>query len=202
MGESKYSVRESWIQSLLGGVDEEEYSVYSKFDKNKHKERYKHYLEVIIDRDGIVHYAVPSHQEKLIKMACEELKVDRDGLNQLVPEDYYFDMVTWLCMVTGSVSVWTQGLEYATITDKHYQTLKMLQDEGIYEGSLPDREEIPLGKIIRMYEHNCTECAYLDKRTDSCTSQDYIKHMYEVCCVWHHCRFWKKRGEGNENSND
>lgn len=45
----------------------EEYNLYCKFDIQKHKETYKNYLEVIIDEEGSIHYAVPSHQEFLIR---------------------------------------------------------------------------------------------------------------------------------------
>lgn len=40
---------------------DEEYNLYSQFDVSKHKQTYTNYLEVIIDSDGNVMYAVPSH---------------------------------------------------------------------------------------------------------------------------------------------
>ena len=46
------------------------YTVYSKFDIDKHSEHFLNYLEVIIDSEGEINYAVPSHQmfmENLIK---------------------------------------------------------------------------------------------------------------------------------------
>ena len=49
----------------------EKYSVYSKFDVDKHKDTFDSYLEVMILEDGSIEYAVPSHQEKAIKLACE-----------------------------------------------------------------------------------------------------------------------------------
>lgn len=44
------------------------YGVHSDFDIQKHKETFIDYLEVIIDVNGRIMYAVPSHQEKLIAM--------------------------------------------------------------------------------------------------------------------------------------
>lgn len=43
---------------------ENEYSVYCDFDIKQHKKKYVNYLEVLIEKDGRIVYAVPSHQEK------------------------------------------------------------------------------------------------------------------------------------------
>lgn len=43
-------------------MKKEKYTLYSKFDIDKHAETFINYLEVIIDENGVVHYAVPSHQ--------------------------------------------------------------------------------------------------------------------------------------------
>ena len=48
-----------------------EYSIYSPFDPDKHKETYKNYLEVLSLEDGSVVYAIPSHQENAIALARE-----------------------------------------------------------------------------------------------------------------------------------
>lgn len=50
---------------------EEEYNLYSKFDIQKHKENYINYLEVLILENGEVEYAVPSHQDKAVALACK-----------------------------------------------------------------------------------------------------------------------------------
>ena len=38
------------------------YNVHSEFDLKKHKEKFINYLEVVIEPNGKIHYAVPSHQ--------------------------------------------------------------------------------------------------------------------------------------------
>lgn len=53
--------------------NQEEYNVYSKFDIQSHKKTYINYLEVLILEDGAVEYAVPSHQEKVLEIACKKL---------------------------------------------------------------------------------------------------------------------------------
>lgn len=39
------------------------YTVYSEFDIEHHKKTFIHYLEVVIDGNGKIMYAVPSHQK-------------------------------------------------------------------------------------------------------------------------------------------
>ena len=63
-----------------------EYNVYSDFDIEKHKKTYIHYLEVVIDENGKIMYAVPSHQEKLITLACKRLNITREELNSMCPQ--------------------------------------------------------------------------------------------------------------------
>ena len=46
-----------------------DYGLGSTFDIEQHKAKYKNYLEVIIDANGTIMYAVPSHQEKASELA-------------------------------------------------------------------------------------------------------------------------------------
>lgn len=45
------------------------YTIYSGFNPKLHKQTFIHYLEVIIDENGKIMYAVPSHQDNMIKLA-------------------------------------------------------------------------------------------------------------------------------------
>jgi len=60
------------------------YDLNSDFDIEQHKKTFIHYLEVVIDGNGKIMYAVPSHQEKLITLAREKLNVTREELNAIV----------------------------------------------------------------------------------------------------------------------
>lgn len=114
-----------------------DYNLYSDFDADKHKETYTHYLEVIIDTDGKIMYAVPSHQEKMIALSCEKLSVSRNELNAMCPKEYYGDFMTWLSMISGAIAVWenfTMGYKY---TDAQIKALEMLKREGLYLGEMP-----------------------------------------------------------------
>lgn len=112
---------------------------YSKFDLQRHISTYPHYLEVIILEDGTVEYAHPSHQQKLIKLACDSIGCNRDTLQWLCPEEYYFDFDTWLCKMSKCVSVWTKFyLAPDGLNDAQRNTLELLISAGAFEGTLSD----------------------------------------------------------------
>ena len=113
----------------------EEYGVYSPFDLEKHKEIFQNYLEVIIEPNGAVHYAVPSHQEFLIKYICDKGQITRDQLNNLCPESYYGDFVRWLCMVSGCISVYEKFYVAGDdLTYQQHKIMKELYNAGVYKG--------------------------------------------------------------------
>lgn len=113
------------------------YNLYGKFDFEEHKKHYIHYLEIVILPNGIVEYAIPSHQEKLIEICCEKLNVSRKQLNDLCPPEYYFDFITWLCDTSECVSVWTNFIKKPkSITNKQLETLTKLKEMNLYEGKL------------------------------------------------------------------
>lgn len=124
------------------GIGIDGYSVYSEFDLEKHRDRFVNYLEVVIDKDGKVMYAVPSHQEKAIRMACEKLGVNREELMAMCPRKYWCDMHTWLCMVAEIVLVWNDGCVYHKPTVKQIGALRRLKMAGVYKGNIPDTSEI------------------------------------------------------------
>lgn len=62
------------------------YDLNSKFDIQKHKETYHYYFEALIFPDGHVEYAVPSHQELLIKKGCEKYNLSREKLMKFIPD--------------------------------------------------------------------------------------------------------------------
>lgn len=139
MGKRKQTVPRCGNESEQDGM--KEYSVYSEFDPAKHKEKYIHYLEVVIDEDGKVHYAVPSHQEFLIRHACEKLKKTREELLEMCEKEYLLDVNMWLCKITNSISVWTTYMEYYDINIKQRETIAMLIGHGLYEGVIPRGEK-------------------------------------------------------------
>ena len=113
------------------------YNLYSEFDLIQHKKHYLNYLEVIIFPDGHVEYAIPSHQEKLIKVCCNKLNVSRDELNDMCPPEYYCDFIVWLCHVSECVSVWNNFIvksDKNDLTIEQLETLRKLKHEHLYTG--------------------------------------------------------------------
>lgn len=50
----------------------DDYTVlHSKFDIETHKCTFIDYLEVVITSDGVIHYAIPSHEQFCINLALE-----------------------------------------------------------------------------------------------------------------------------------
>lgn len=117
---------------------EEAYGLHSAFDIEKHKATFTDYLEIVIDIDGNIMYAVPSHQEKLIALACQKLGITRDELKALCPKEFYFDFLKWLCLLTGAMSVWNEHCEYGNPSTKQISTLRRLKMSGLYKGMIPD----------------------------------------------------------------
>lgn len=107
----------------------------SKFDIETHKKVFVNYLEVVIREDGTVEYAVPSHQEKLIRIAMDRLKVTRQELYNLCPPEYYFDVVKWQCMVSRCVAVWND-FYIGTPNEMQQLALQTLKHHGLYRGKL------------------------------------------------------------------
>lgn len=117
------------------------YTVYSGFDIEQHKKTFIHYLEIVIDENGKIMYAIPSHQEKLINLACEKLNVTREGLNAMYSNEYYFDLITWLCEMSGACAVWEKFIQYDKLTEQQIKALQMLKENGLYLGEIHRMED-------------------------------------------------------------
>lgn len=107
------------------------YDLHSPFDIEQHKQHYVNYLEVVIFPDGHIEYAVPSHQEKLIAICMEQLGISRYELERMCPAEYYGDFQTWLCMISGCISVWDRFIlksDKIPLTDEQKDSIKRLED--------------------------------------------------------------------------
>lgn len=127
------------------------YDLYSDFDIEKHKQTYVNYLEVIITEDGVVHYAVPSHQEYLIHLLMSMRNQTRDELFASCPDDFYFDVITWLCKETKAIAVWNSYVQWYTMNANQINTLKELSSAGIYHGDVPNDINDTLGMSASVY---------------------------------------------------
>lgn len=111
------------------------YDVYSSFDADKHAQTFINYLEVVIHHDGLVEYAVPSHQEKMISIACKRFGVSREELLDSLRNE--FDFLRALCDASACISVWTDFcVTGSSVTNKQALRLKDLKLKGLYHGKL------------------------------------------------------------------
>ena len=111
------------------------YDLHSEFDIEEHKRTFVNYLEVLIEENGHVVYAVPSHQELAIQMACKAHKWTRKQLNDACPPEYYFDFMTWLLAQTNAISVWAT-MYMGTANEKQKEKLRELKNNGLYKGDI------------------------------------------------------------------
>lgn len=107
--------------------------LHSAFDIETHKRTFVNYLEAVILEDGTIEYAVPSHQEKLISLCTEILKVTRQELINLCPPIYYGDFTRWLCEKSNSISVWND-FYIGCANEAQRKSLRLLKENGIYKG--------------------------------------------------------------------
>lgn len=109
--------------------------LHQPFDIATHKKTFTNYLEVVIDDKGVVHYAVPSHQECLINYLMVTRNLTREEVWDLCPKEYYFDVFTWLCKETKCISVW-DTVYVGTPNKKQLAKLKSLKLNGLYKGKI------------------------------------------------------------------
>lgn len=130
------------MKSYSGDVIDQ--TLHSPFDIETHKNVFVNYLEVIIDKEGIVHYAVPSHQEWLINKAIVVLGLSsREELCDECPDEYTLSPMEWLTEVTGCVSIWDDHF-IGNPTTKQIKTMRELKNASIYRGDIPPTKiELP-----------------------------------------------------------
>lgn len=123
----------------------EHYDVYSKFDIDKHAEVFLNYLEIIIDENGIIYYAVPSHTiflENLLKRRIGDIAFRSESMCQ----EAFLDYSGWLCKQTKCLMVWNNfyigrpNFRQLEVLKKLKETkYKTLPDVSLYRGKLQQR---------------------------------------------------------------
>lgn len=110
----------------------------SPFSIEQHKRTFTDYLEVMIDVDGVVHYAVPSHQEFLIKKAMERNHWTRTQLEDSCPQEMRGRFLEWLIDQSGGyIPVWQNFVLNYSLNVKQVATLKRLKLAGLFHGKIP-----------------------------------------------------------------
>lgn len=85
--------------------------LHSPFDIETHKKTFIDYLEVVITSDGVIHYAIPSHQEFCINYAMQiGMFKDRDALYDFFKtspsniEDMLHCCLVWTYSIRGYIN--------------------------------------------------------------------------------------------------
>lgn len=95
-------------------------------------------LEVMIDVDGNIFYAIPSHQEFLIQKACQRNKWTRQQLMDACPPEFYFNFMEWLIEQSGGyIPVWEVAVTSHPVTKKQLAALRRLKMAGLFRGAFP-----------------------------------------------------------------
>ena len=116
-------------------MDNEQKVLHSPFDIETHKKTFINYLEVIIDTNGIVHYAVPSHQEWLINKICIAKNLTKDNVFDSCPNTSDFVRDYLIPESGGCIPVWNEY--YMGEPNKSQrETLTILKQEGLYTGEI------------------------------------------------------------------
>ena len=83
------------------------------FSIDRHKKTFVDYLEAVIDVNGIVHYAIPSHEKILCKIICTKKGLTEKQLNELAEASGgLYDWINWLMNEAECICVYTQGYAY------------------------------------------------------------------------------------------
>lgn len=123
----------------------EVYDVYSKFDIDKHAKTFINYLELVIDENGVVYYAVPSHTiflENLLKRRLGEIAFR----SMSMCKEAFIDYAGWLCDKSKCIMVWNNFY----VGKANFRQLEMLKklkekkydylpDVSLYRGKLQKR---------------------------------------------------------------
>lgn len=113
-----------------------EYGLHSPFDPQLHSETFINYLEVIIDEFGNVEYAIPSHQEAMMRKAIQRTGKTRQQIEDECPKEYYCNYMAYLSKLSGCISVWNEFFEGDEPNEAQMKTLKDLKELNLYKGEL------------------------------------------------------------------
>lgn len=112
--------------------------LHGPFDIELHKKTFIDYFEVVLDVEGVVHYAVPSHQEFLIQKAMERNHWTREQLIAACPPEMQGWFLEWLIQESGGyIPVWQNFVLDYPLNTRQLQTLAELKEEGLFCGAVP-----------------------------------------------------------------
>ena len=90
--------------------------------------------------------AVPSHEEKLIEMVCNDLGMinKKDVIQKYRESKTYMSPIEYLCSLIGAISIWYDGMCTPQVNNTQIHVLTRLYEEKlinfIYEEMINDKE--------------------------------------------------------------
>ena len=114
--------------------------LHSAFNIETHKKVFINYLEIVIDAEGVCHYAVPSHNGVLEQLLLKKKGIEFDYFNysmkagDLCPRERYADYYDWLCEETGCIMVWgaPTSIVKGKPNEKQQAMLDLLRKEELF----------------------------------------------------------------------
>ena len=109
--------------------------LHSDFDIETHKRTFINYLEVVIDKDGTIMYATPSHQQKMIEIYKNQEDLTEDEVWDRIPKND--DVIEWLNDKTGVIAVWNDFYyPNGKANAAQLNQLQILKDNDLYNGEV------------------------------------------------------------------
>ena len=119
------------------------------FDIARHKAARYLDLESMVAPNGTAVYALPSHQEFLIKRAMELHHWTREALMDACPPEFYGDFMRWLIPLAGGwIPVWPIGILDYPLTRPQVGLLRRLKLAGLYRGHIPASKKAAAGEAL------------------------------------------------------
>ena len=110
------------------------------FSIERHIHTFVNYCECVIDEDGTILYAIPSHERKLMEIVMNRLNLTREELvDKAEQENGQWDWINWLMRNSKCMCVYTCGYAIPTddfMTDKQKESLQSLINAGLVEDKL------------------------------------------------------------------
>lgn len=107
------------------------------FSIERHIHTFVNYCECVIDENGTILYAVPSHERKLMNIVMEKYNMTLDKLTDKAEhEDGQWDWINWLMRNSKCMCVYTCGYAIPDddfMTDHQHKSLQSLIDSGLVD---------------------------------------------------------------------
>lgn len=121
----------------------------TKMDPNS----WRGYCEILIDNDGSIILARPSHQEALLEYYCNEENITRDQALKNIPIEY--SPAHFIIDRYNIISVWYNGIiySYSNMNDKQRYVLDTLLDHHLISSNALYNQQPT--KEYRLYLERC-----------------------------------------------